>query len=367
MSPRLPFLIPRMALSEVLLRDRVLARIVAGREGVPLGATAALMSLPAVLFINGVTLRPNPTRDPSIVAALSVTAAADSPRFALGIDLSAAARLIDAALGRPSGGAPASMESLCQGEIGALLYALDRAGKDWLAAGEGRFKVRGLLDDEDQAADYLGRAPDVEVNGTLRLGDRPFPIRLWCLAESVPTARRGLRSPKADLDMKVRVDIIVGWSAVSHRDLEDLAQGDKIVLDGWHTPSASGGAASPMLVCGAWRRFGRFVSKSEIQVTTAVEMEQTMSAESGNSPPHRLTEDVSATDAGEMNVVVRVEVGSLHMSVQQALDLVPGKVIRLDRPVGPEVRVTAGDKVLCTGTLVDVDGFMAVEIKAVVR
>ena len=59
----------------------------------------------------------------------------------------------------------------------------------------------------------------------------------------------------------------------------------------------------------------------------------------------------------------RKEYGGLR--VDQAMGLVPGRLLRLDRPVGPEVSLRAGKKLIARGELVDHEGLLAVEITEV--
>jgi flagellar motor switch protein FliM len=63
-----------------------------------------------------------------------------------------------------------------------------------------------------------------------------------------------------------------------------------------------------------------------------------------------------------MQVVVRVEVGQVGMTVEQALGLVPGRVLLLDREVGPGVSLFAGDQLVARGELVEHEGQLGVEI-----
>jgi len=74
--------------------------------------------------------------------------------------------------------------------------------------------------------------------------------------------------------------------------------------------------------------------------------------------------DKPAPGAG-MEVVAQVEVGRITLTVERALGLVPGRVIALDRPVGPEVWLRVGDELVARGELVSCDGRLAVEVTEV--
>ena len=70
-------------------------------------------------------------------------------------------------------------------------------------------------------------------------------------------------------------------------------------------------------------------------------------------------------DGAAMEIVAQVEVGRITLTVEQALGLVPGRVLALDRKVGPEVWLRAGDKLIARGELVSCDGALAVEVTEV--
>ncbi len=168
------------------------------------------------------------------------------------------------------------------------------------------------------------------------------------------------------LSWNVRISVCAGWSTLVVDDIQTLSLGDRIVLDRWNHPLGKGGAPSCILWNHRFQRFGRFKSDREIELKLEFEQEDPMNEQmppSGSEAKWTLSHEIEEDDARGMNVAVRVEVGSLKMTVEEALGLVPGKVIKLDREVGPEVNIYVGDKPFGTGVLVDVDGFMAVEIK----
>jgi flagellar motor switch/type III secretory pathway protein FliN len=300
-----------------------------------------------------------------ISIALSSDADVHSEKMILGLSSALAARLIDATLDRPQrSAAHLCLADLSQGEIGALLFALDRAGKDWLDAGGDKFVVRGPLEDTSQIPDYLGRMPLVEIQAKLQTATQSLPLRLWCNTPDGLRTMSKCRSINGARSLNVRVGLCAGWSVLTLKEATNIAVGDRIVLDAWNHPKGSGGLFAPTLWNGSWHRFGRFIDNEKIVLISEPEREAEMDT-TNQSDPLRLSwssTDVDDADAREMNVTVRVEVGSIKMSVEQALGLVPGRVIRLDRPLSPEVNVFIGDKFLGRGTMVDVDGLMAVEI-----
>lgn len=69
-----------------------------------------------------------------------------------------------------------------------------------------------------------------------------------------------------------------------------------------------------------------------------------------------------ATPAAEISVPCEVVAGEMVMTIAQIAALVPGQVIDLGRPVDEAVYIKAGEKLLCKGQLVQVEGNLAVEI-----
>ena len=73
----------------------------------------------------------------------------------------------------------------------------------------------------------------------------------------------------------------------------------------------------------------------------------------------------SGEDIGSLDVVVRVELGEIKLTVEQAAALVPGRILSFDRDVDTSVFLRVGDKRIAGGELVECDDQMAVEIKEI--
>jgi flagellar motor switch/type III secretory pathway protein FliN len=78
----------------------------------------------------------------------------------------------------------------------------------------------------------------------------------------------------------------------------------------------------------------------------------------------RLDDPRHAGTAG-MDVVLRAEVGRVTLTLEQALALVPGRVLGLDRDVGTAVQLMVKEQLIATGELVECGGRLAVEITEV--
>ena len=83
------------------------------------------------------------------------------------------------------------------------------------------------------------------------------------------------------------------------------------------------------------------------------------------NPPEWDGESPAGDGSESLEVVVRVEVGEVSMTVEAASKLLPGRIIALDRDVGPGVVLKVGNKVIGHGELVECEGALAVEVTAV--
>ena len=350
-----------MTAQACILHNRVTDRAPVGIEGAALGEAAAVGFSRAHLHLSGVKAAPKTLWGPCIPIALSKAADAKSFRAVVAFSPDAAGRLIDGALGRPMRARDdLRAAGLSPGELGGLLYAADRLARAWMDRGGPSFVIRGVLTDEAQAEDYLGGLPEIEVRARLDLDGAHREVRLWCGAPAASTALPD-RDLSAAFELEVRLSVCVGRSRLPVSEAAEMAVGDRVVLDSWNLPGASGGRPMPLLWSGAWKGYGRFTADDALQIGKETERNSSMIGDGESASRWTLNKGDEA-EVREMSVDVRVEAGHVMMPVSEALGLVPGRVVRLDRPVGPDVRIFAGGKLLGRGTLVDVAGEMAVEI-----
>jgi flagellar motor switch protein FliN/FliY len=255
---------------------------------------------------------------------------------------------------------------LTSGEEGALLFALDRAGRDWLNAGGHGFVVRAVLADSEQVVDFLGETPEWEVLGRLDAHSCRGRVFLWCRGPVPPAASSVQQCIDVCADWEVSVSIVVGASTVSAVDVERMGRGDLLVLDDCHYPGPNRPTASPVLQCGGLRRRGRWLDGQRIEIKSNQRQGAKMDTRENNSTElkARLT-SVENNDIKEMKVTVSVEVGEVTLSVSQASALMPGRILRLDREVGPNVVLKVGEKIVGKGEIVEYQGEMAVAVKEV--
>jgi flagellar motor switch/type III secretory pathway protein FliN len=62
---------------------------------------------------------------------------------------------------------------------------------------------------------------------------------------------------------------------------------------------------------------------------------------------------------------VAVAIGDLRLSVRSLLELAPGQVLELGKPLGSQVELRVGARVVARGELVDVDGGVGVRVLAI--
>jgi flagellar motor switch protein FliN len=67
----------------------------------------------------------------------------------------------------------------------------------------------------------------------------------------------------------------------------------------------------------------------------------------------------------DMNIPVTVAIGQTEIPIQRLLQLGPGSVLKLDKPVGAPADLYLKDTKFATGTIVVVDGRFAVKINQI--
>ncbi len=78
--------------------------------------------------------------------------------------------------------------------------------------------------------------------------------------------------------------------------------------------------------------------------------------------PYERGATMSEVAADDITVEISCRLGSVRLSARQVLELEPGQVLEMSRPVGGLVDILCGQKVIGRGELVDVDGEIGVRI-----
>ncbi|MBW2276539.1 MAG: FliM/FliN family flagellar motor switch protein [Deltaproteobacteria bacterium] len=272
-------------------------------------------------------------------------------------------RLVDLALGRS---ARADNGALTSGEEGALLYALDRAGGDWIAASGVRFGLCGVLADAEQAADYLGLEPPWQVSARFTAGSLSDLVWLWLAApdRAAFPGRTAIRFYSCDLPVSWRVQ--VGESLVAADELRGLGLDDVVEIDRLCHPLAKAGSSQLRVVSGGVKRPARWLDRRRLELVSTDERRSQMESSPDDSTSVTASlEDALDPELGTMEVRLQVEVGRVAIPLDQALSLLAGAVLELDRDVGPEVQLRVRDRLIARGELVDCEGRLAVQITEV--
>lgn len=220
---------------------------------------------------------------------------------------------------------------------------------------------------ESLLADPALRLPLV-VDAALRLGEESGWARLVTSsslriavpppaspARLAPTARERLTAVSTDLVIEA------GYGFLPSREVLGFSVGDVVLLDHFGPRPITGGPV--------WLRLGRGVFPGHLDgagVTVlgsfylrAHDMADPQT-EQAASPPE--TESLNDSLLRELPVQVTCEIGRVTLSAREVLDLRPGAVLPVGRPLAGPVDLTAGGRVLAHGELVDVEGEIGVRI-----
>ncbi len=352
----------RLEPGEAAMRDNIAGRFPGGARGFSLGQLANLLRVkPLRLRFTAIARDPRQDSWAGVPVAISSRSGSGNVRAVLSVDQELAHHIIDLALGRDP---LRSDRELTSGEQGAFLYALDRAGGDWIAAGGNTFVVRGLLVDRDQIAEYLGGAPEWRVEGRVLGRSLQGAVRLEIRSAIVDGTAGRIRDNRGmPIDWPASLGIVVGTSRVPADDLAGLEPGDLVALDTCCHPHREMELSTLRVSCGSWQRSGRWLDSRRIEIVSEDAKGENMETQTkSDAEMVARLEHPGRGDVGSIEVVVRAEVGEVKMTVEQASALVPGRILRLDREVSAEVLLRVGDKQIGRGELVDHEGTLAVEI-----
>jgi type III secretion system YscQ/HrcQ family protein len=194
-----------------------------------------------------------------------------------------------------------------------------------------------------------GRAPGrgPEVAGRIALVGNPAALG--------PAPLRPLRDERAAWLERapMQLPLAVGRAWLPSDALAAVQPRDVIVLDARSNPgdSAWPAPADGLLLAGrgALRVTGLAPGQSRITVAGT----------------YARSEPMNELLADDVTVEVAVAAGAVSLSARQVLELAPGQVLALGRPLGGPVELLVGRRIIGRGELVDVDGELGVRILAV--
>lgn len=150
----------------------------------------------------------------------------------------------------------------------------------------------------------------------------------------------GVQSPA--LDLELAVPLLLGRTSLTRAELAGLRPRDVLV---------TGGLQRHLGVLAIGRgglRVGLALARGRVTVLAAY----------ARDPMDETLADDAAVD-------VAVVVGDHRLSVRSLLELRPGHVLELGRPIGSAVELRVGARVVARGELVDVDGDVGVRITSI--
>jgi type III secretion system YscQ/HrcQ family protein len=365
----LPFKLRSVTAAEQRGRGVVTEIFPGGPHGVLLEKMGAVLTSPKItLKFHSIDPTPTPPPTATVSMALSAGPRVNPERFVLILPLNGARKIVDRTLQRTES---VGRGFLTSGEQGALLYALDRAGGDWIRAGGTPFVIRGFLADSSQIFDYLRDGAHWCVAGLIQGPGFPnLRLDLWFnhpasgALNSNPKQKKLFQKGAHDLPVTMR--IAVGVTTLTLGDIRNLDVDDLVILDRLCHPCFGSGRSDTVISSGKWNRRCRWEDPRTLIVLENESRENPMVTNRRESrsvvAPFR---DPADDDCAEMEIAVHVEIGQIKMTVAEAATLLPGTTLSLDRDVGPKVSLRAGGKLIAGGELVEYAGQLAVEVKEI--
>lgn len=244
--------------------------------------------------------------------------------------------------------------------VGALLAPREVAGALGQAAEAGA-QVLGL---DLQLRGEGGAAwARLLCGADLRLGAPP-PLPEGALQRLLPRAGR-LSSVPALLRIEA------GQGQLRADEAAQLAAGDVVLLDRFGPRPVVGGSVQLRLGRGA---FPAHLDGGGVTVTGPFQLQSTLAG--GAGPPSGRSSTMGKDNADknddgadrvlrELPVQLTCEIGRITLSGRELLELRPGAVLPVGRPLSGPVDLCAGDRVLARGELVDVEGEIGVRVTEV--
>lgn len=262
-----------------------------------------------------------------------------------------ACALVDRTLGGDGDGAMGALGSV---ERGVLAYAVAR----WLA--ETGWKVAAIFGHAPALIAALG-SPSLRWPITAELGAVEDIAELW-LTGPAPAA-----PPVVPSDLPITARVRVGRARLAAHEVAGLAPHDVLLPD----------EVSVVLTDRVPRGRAQLeVPRSRVAWVVDIEGDDRLRVKeiesvvaSGPAPrPAGENGERSARmkdmieTLGETPVTVNIEVARLELRLADLAALGVGEVLRTGRPLGAEVTLSVGERVIARGELVDVDGELGVQI-----
>lgn len=247
--------------------------------------------------------------------------------------------------------------------------------------------LRATLGSAAETAATLGVHPSrmsLAMDLRLMVGDAAGWARLLTRAElqlhsapSPPASAQALRwSRRSRLaDAGVQLCIEAGYGFLPSSAVVALAPSDIVVLDHFGPKPVTGGPVSLRVGQGA---FTAHLDGSGLTIISSFHLRASAMATSDEktdaaSPEPALSPSESGLGPAppsehllrELPVQLTCEIGRITLSAREVLELRPGSVLPVGRPLAGPVDLTAGGRVIARGELVDVEGEIGIRITEV--
>ncbi len=245
--------------------------------------------------------------------------------------------------------------------------------------------VRIRVGSSDEAASILDVSNNPQIialdasvttasaQGWARLLCRP-DIRLWApppLSVAAETTRWQRRERLRMLQVSLTIE--AGYGFLPAADVIALRPDDIVVLDHFGPRPVTGGPVALRLQGGVFPAFldGAGVTIMAPFHLRAESMADPKSETTASDPPETGAEPTTQPSSPsehllrELPVQITCEIGRVTLTAREILELRPGAVVPVGRPLAGPVDLTAGGRVIARGELVDVEGELGVRVTEV--
>lgn len=366
-------------------RDCALLRI--GARSLPLTLPAAALDTLAALLGAPLRVEPAPletcpagaladcTADPLVAIIVETGVSPRAPRLAIELDARFASCLVDRALGGTAGHElPTPLSPLADVACGVLAYLGARALH--AAGAAATHRVRTVVTSPAALARAIGDAGSLVWPTHVTLGEDSGVVRAWIpeTALHAPSPLAWRAGAEALASLPIALVLEVGHATVTAAELATLTPGDVVVLDG-----ASVRLAGQQVSGADARRAGQQVAGTGVlRAAGATRTRWLVTIADGvarlegraRNEERRMTRDTTTASrsgdamelVGDAPIELRVELARISVPLEDLAQLKPGEVIATGRALGAEVVLRAGERVIATGELVDVDGELGVRV-----
>lgn len=212
-----------------------------------------------------------------------------------------------------------------------------------------------------------------QAQGWAKILCRP-DIRHWAPpAPSIAAAESRWQRRERLRMLQVPLTIEAGYGFLPAADVVALRPDDIVVLDHFGPRPVTGGPVALRLQGGVFPAFldgagvtimAPFHLRAESMADTQNESDQHDAPATGTEPS---TQPSSPSEhlLRELPVQITCEIGRVTLTAREILELRPGAVVPVGRPLAGPVDLTAGGRVIARGELVDVEGELGVRVTEV--